>query len=321
MTKRTLPQSRIIVIGAGISGLRAAECLLEHSCNVTILEARDRIGGRIQTSPHLGIPVDLGAGWKHGGTEECPNPLNSVFAKTQSCLHDPYDFPGMMISAEGDEIPECEAEDIRNWLEDLMEAAVSISNEDVIRNELDASWSFWEFAVERLDKSLAGRTDEAHQRIREGVELLSFMTGSDVRKQSMKEMKLEEEYPVSFLEPICSLSCQLTFFPKGGDWMLASTYGLLVQELAARVSPKVDLCLGAQVTSIMANEDGVKVFFAAGGSDPIEFRDAEAVVLAVPLGCLKQNHIMITPPFPSEIQRGIRELGYGTLEKVRFLVS
>jgi phytoene dehydrogenase-like protein len=40
---------RVCIIGAGISGLRCAAVLLENSFDVTILEARDRIGGRVGT--------------------------------------------------------------------------------------------------------------------------------------------------------------------------------------------------------------------------------------------------------------------------------
>jgi phytoene dehydrogenase-like protein len=36
------------IVGAGISGLRCAEVLLNHGFQVTILEARDRIGGRVR---------------------------------------------------------------------------------------------------------------------------------------------------------------------------------------------------------------------------------------------------------------------------------
>ena len=39
----------ICIVGAGVSGLRCATVLLEHSCNVTIIEARNRIGGRVRS--------------------------------------------------------------------------------------------------------------------------------------------------------------------------------------------------------------------------------------------------------------------------------
>ena len=44
---------RVGVIGAGIAGLRCAEVLIEKGIHVTILEARDRIGGRVRIFLHL----------------------------------------------------------------------------------------------------------------------------------------------------------------------------------------------------------------------------------------------------------------------------
>jgi len=44
---------KIIVIGAGTSGLRAADVLLQRGCEVHVLEARDRIGGRVSSIPFL----------------------------------------------------------------------------------------------------------------------------------------------------------------------------------------------------------------------------------------------------------------------------
>lgn len=38
---------RVGVIGAGISGLQSAQVLLQNGFHVTVLEARDRIGGRV----------------------------------------------------------------------------------------------------------------------------------------------------------------------------------------------------------------------------------------------------------------------------------
>ncbi len=63
---------RIAVVGAGVSGLAAAQLLASHGRQVTVFEARDRIGGRVWTDHRLGVPVDLGASWIHGTTN---NPL------------------------------------------------------------------------------------------------------------------------------------------------------------------------------------------------------------------------------------------------------
>ena len=50
MMSRVLPQGggpHVCVIGAGIAGLRCAEILSRRGMQVTILEGRDRIGGRV----------------------------------------------------------------------------------------------------------------------------------------------------------------------------------------------------------------------------------------------------------------------------------
>jgi monoamine oxidase len=58
--------ARVLVIGAGMAGLSAARQLADRGFKVTVLEARDRIGGRIHTDRSLGSAVDLGAAWIHG---------------------------------------------------------------------------------------------------------------------------------------------------------------------------------------------------------------------------------------------------------------
>ena len=59
--------TRIVVIGAGLSGLTAAEKLLTDNrkggVQVTVLEAMDRVGGRTQTIDLEGGKFDLGGQW------------------------------------------------------------------------------------------------------------------------------------------------------------------------------------------------------------------------------------------------------------------
>ena len=58
----------VLVLGAGVAGLRAAELLREAGKAVIVLEARDRAGGRVHTDRRWGVPVELGASWIHGVT-------------------------------------------------------------------------------------------------------------------------------------------------------------------------------------------------------------------------------------------------------------
>jgi monoamine oxidase len=67
-----LQNSDVVIVGAGVAGLSAAQHLLAHGRAVTVLEARDRIGGRIWTlhDPALPVPIELGAEFLHGEARE-----------------------------------------------------------------------------------------------------------------------------------------------------------------------------------------------------------------------------------------------------------
>ncbi|WP_152176226.1 flavin monoamine oxidase family protein, partial [Mycobacterium tuberculosis] len=60
-----MEQVDTVVVGAGVTGLTAARLLQDAGRTVVVLEARDRIGGRVHTDRTDGV-VDLGASWIHG---------------------------------------------------------------------------------------------------------------------------------------------------------------------------------------------------------------------------------------------------------------
>lgn len=52
-----------VVVGAGLAGLACATRLAEAGCSVVLVEARERVGGRVLSDEIAGVPVDLGAQW------------------------------------------------------------------------------------------------------------------------------------------------------------------------------------------------------------------------------------------------------------------
>lgn len=73
----------VLVVGAGMAGLAAARSLTEAGRPVRVIEARDRIGGRVYTDRGWGVPLEMGASWIHGTAD---NPLTEMARQARAEL-------------------------------------------------------------------------------------------------------------------------------------------------------------------------------------------------------------------------------------------
>jgi len=68
-------KGKIVVVGAGFAGIGTARHLRANGFDVEVIEAQDRIGGRVHSVPAADGFIDLGAAWLHGSPN---NPLFPV---------------------------------------------------------------------------------------------------------------------------------------------------------------------------------------------------------------------------------------------------
>jgi len=75
----------VAVIGAGAAGIGAARCLRQAGmASLVVLEARDRVGGRVHTIAPAGFPLDRGAEWLHSADR---NPLAPIAQSLGFSVH------------------------------------------------------------------------------------------------------------------------------------------------------------------------------------------------------------------------------------------
>ncbi len=132
--------ARVVVVGAGAAGLAAASALVEEGVEVVVLEARDRIGGRVWTDEVDGLVVDLGASWIHGVDG---NPLTELAEEVDAAQH-PFDYDDAEVRLVGDDVDAFEvtatieheyAADVADLSPDAAEEGEELGGGDVLLPE------------------------------------------------------------------------------------------------------------------------------------------------------------------------------------------
>ncbi|WP_448574420.1 flavin monoamine oxidase family protein [Trichothermofontia sp.] len=271
-----LPSRRILVIGAGLAGLAAAWALHRQGYDVQIIEARDRIGGRIWTSTAWSdMPLDLGATWVHG---VIGNPLSQladdigaerVITRYQSAII--YHTDGSPLTGEQAHL----LEHLRTQIYATLEQAQAQDEDISIRHAIAPLMQQFE------PSSLAYR-------------LINFILSSE----------LEHQYAGS----AASLSAHWYDSDAafaGDDALFPNGFRTLTDFLARGLRIK----LGQPVQAIRWGQSPVAVI-----TPQAEFI-ADHVVITLPLGVLKAQRVQFSPPLPSDKQAAIAKLGMGVLNK------
>jgi monoamine oxidase len=99
--ERRMDGKSVIIVGAGMAGLAAAKSLADQGALVQVLEARDRVGGRLWTDRSLDVPFEIGAGWIHGPQG---NPISELVGQVFASTYETDDESLTVYSDDGVEL-------------------------------------------------------------------------------------------------------------------------------------------------------------------------------------------------------------------------
>lgn len=284
-------ETPIIVIGAGVAGLTAASELKRMGKDVLVLEARDRLGGRIFSQKVNHEIYDLGASWIHGIEN---NPIwsivqhnqiqTTVFNYDDSIYYQDKEQP---FNAEEKLIFETSLDYLLTRFKEIdqpqryrhaFEALELWINEEEFLLYVDKQFHLGEKAVIKLKNMLFDFFNL----------LAEDPCASDLKQLSAEFWKNEGYYPGDEV-----------IFPQG--------YIQIIESL----SKNINVLTNKVVQRIDYSEDIIRIMTENG-----ECFSTSQVIVTVPLGVLKKHHIQFFPELSQKKTQAINDLGFGTFNKL-----
>jgi len=271
-----------IVVGAGVAGLTAARLLQTHGRRVVVLEARDRIGGRVVTD-RSGDATDLGASWIHGITDSPVAAAAQAFGMRMVEFtvggYQPDSRPIAYYSPDARRLGSGEAARFADDIRAVDEALLPVV-------DASASDASYRDVTEAALRSM-GWDGERTQRVREYL-----------------EHRAEEQYGV-WIEDLAahgldddSIDGDEVVFPDGYD------------RLAAGLAEGLDVRLEHVVARVLRTAESVTVETDRG------VFTADNAIVTVPIGVLQSADLAFEPPLPENITTALGRLTMNAFEKV-----
>ena len=303
--QRNGPPKKVIVIGAGLSGLVAAYELVHAGHNVTILEARTRPGGRVHT---LREPFSDGL-YNEAGAIYIPDShawtLNYVrLFDLPLDLIEPLKLAAVFF-VRGKRILVKPGENI-NWPVDLTAEENRLGLAGMRHKYVDS--------VVKEMVSVAA-TDWPPQRLKryDDISFAEFLRERGASPAAIALLRLGyfdvlgdgiDSYSALYLLRNLALS------DTGKDYTIRGGNDLLPRAFAARLSDKV--LYGTPVVKMGQDAQGARVVFLQAGAQ--RSISADHLISTIPFSALKR--VEVSPKFSIEKQRAIEQLPYNSYARV-----
>ncbi len=274
-----------LIVGAGISGLVAAQHLRANGWAVQLLEATSSPGGRARTQTVVnGLKVHVGAAWIHG-------PVGNPIAALADQLDVEYEpnWPQRTLHIRRDQgvldssVVSTIDDSVSYVKRQLAEAAAAIATDNT------------------RDVSMRTTLKSALAKITEPALRAAVTTRLEMHFESLMAANLD------------ALSTQFGDEPyayPGGDCYIMTYLQPIIDYLASDLK----ICFGTPVATIRRSETGVVVDSCSNESFA-----ADVCIATTPLGVLQSGRVAFDPPLPESHQKALSLLSVG--QKCKVLVQ
>lgn len=266
-----------IVVGAGAAGLAAARSLSESGASAVVLEARDRIGGRVYTrrDPGCAAPIELGAEFIHGTPDVTLHLLQESGSTAIGEGGSSWEYDGTRLERSGDEFDD---------VDELMQHVDRSGRDETVEAFLQR------FAL----------VPELAELCRWTRMLVEGFDAADPHDASIQAIAEEWSGDASLQ------TTQLR--PSEG-------YTMLLDSLCAALpSDRVRVQLQSTVREIAWSSSGVRVTYER--FKRIETLEARRAIVTVPIGVLKSGAIRFDPELPQHVRNAIDSIAMGPVVKI-----